>query len=41
MVQHPLNRVLPTLLVPLITIIVRSLKSKTTAAPASATSAQH
>jgi len=35
MVQHPLNSALPTLLVPLITIIVRSLKnSRATAAPA-------
>ena len=38
MVHHPLNSVLPMLLVPLITIIVRSLKkSRTTAAPAAAT----
>ena len=37
MVHHPLNSVLPMLLVPLITIIVRSLKkSRTTAAPAAA-----
>lgn len=38
MVHHPLNSVLPMLLVPLITIIVRSLKkSRTTTAPAAAT----
>ena len=38
MVQHPLNSALPMLLVPLITIIVRSLKkSRATAAPAAAT----
>jgi hypothetical protein len=37
-VQHPLNSALPMLLVPLITIIVRSLKkSRATAAPATAT----
>ena len=37
MVHHPLNSALPMLLVPLITIIVRSLKkSRTTAAPAAA-----
>src|SRR5216110_3344268 len=35
MVHHPLNGALPMLLVPLITIIVKSLKkSRTTAAPA-------
>lgn len=38
MVHHPLNSVLPMLLVPLITIIVRSMKrSRTRAAPAAAT----
>jgi hypothetical protein len=37
MVQHPLNSALPLLLVPLITIIVRSLKkSRATTAPAAA-----
>jgi hypothetical protein len=37
MVQHPLNSALPMLLVPLITIIVRSLKkSRATAQPATA-----
>ena len=37
-VQHPLNSALPMLLVPLITIIVRSpKKSRATAAPATAT----
>jgi hypothetical protein len=40
MVQHPLNSVLPLVLVPLITIIVKSLKKSkaatTTAAPAAA-----
>ena len=41
MVQHPLNSALPMLLVPLITIIVRSLKkSRATAAPATAASQQ-
>ena len=40
MVQHPLNSALPMLLVPLITIIVRSLKkSKAAATPATATTA--
>jgi hypothetical protein len=42
MAQHPLNSALPILLVPLITIIVRSLKkSRAAAAPATATSEQH
>ena len=36
-VQHPLNSALPMLLVPLITIIVRSLKRSRAAAPAAAT----
>ena len=41
MVQHPLNSALPTLLVPLITTIVKSLKrSRTTTAPTT-TSEQH
>ncbi|MDP3692652.1 phage holin family protein [Bradyrhizobium sp.] len=40
MVHHPLNSVLPSLLVPLITIIVRSLrKSRTKAAPATSAAA--
>jgi len=38
MVQHPLNSALPMLLVPLITIIVRSLKKPRAAAPAAPTS---
>ncbi|KQW20617.1 hypothetical protein ASC80_10280 [Afipia sp. Root123D2] len=37
MVHHPLNTALPLLLVPLITIIVRSLKKSTAVAPAAAT----
>ena len=42
MVQHPLNSTVPMLLVPLITIIVRSLrKSKATAPLAAAASEQH
>ena len=42
MVQHPLNTALPLLLVPLITIIVKSLKkSRATTTPATATSEQH
>jgi len=42
MVHHPLNSALPVLLVPLITIIVRSLKkSRAAAPPATATSDQH
>jgi hypothetical protein len=41
MVHHPLNSALPMLLVPLITVIVRSLKkSRAMAAPAAATSEQ-
>jgi hypothetical protein len=35
MVHHPLNSILPSLLVPLITIIVRSLKKPKPATPAS------
>jgi hypothetical protein len=34
MVQHPLNSVLPMVLVPLITIIVKSLRKSRTSAPA-------
>lgn len=42
MVQHPLNSALPMLLVPLITVIVRSLKrSRAATAPATVTSEQH
>lgn len=42
MVHHPLNSALPMLLVPLITIIVRSLKkSRAATAPAAASSEQH
>ena len=41
MVQHPLNTALPLLLVPLITIIVRSLKKSGAAAAPAATSQQH
>ena len=37
MVHHPLNSALPMLLVPLITIIVRSLKKSRGAAPAAST----
>ena len=37
MVHHPLNSVLPTVLLPLITMIVRSLKKSSTAPAASAT----
>ena len=41
MVHHPLNSALPMLLVPLITIIVKSLKkSRATAAPSAATAEQ-
>jgi len=41
MVHHPLNSALPMLLVPLITIIVKSLKkSKATAAPSAAAAEQ-
>ena len=40
MVQHPLNSVLPMLLVPLITIIVRSLKKSRATGPAAATAEQ-
>ena len=36
MVQHPLNSVLPALLVPLVTIIVKSLKKSRAAAPVAA-----
>jgi hypothetical protein len=37
MIHHPLNGVLPLLLVPLITMIVKSLKKQNPAAPAKAT----
>ena len=41
MVQHPLNSALPMLLVPLVTIIVKSLKkSRATVAPAAAATAE-
>jgi len=40
MVHHPLNGTLPLLLVPLITIIVRSLKKSRAAMPASAAAEQ-
>ncbi len=36
MVHHPLNGVLPMLIIPLITIIIRSLKKSTATAPAAA-----
>ena len=39
MIQHPLNGVLPSLIVPLITVIIRSLKTRT-APPAPAATAQ-
>ncbi len=39
MVRHPLNSVLPTLLVPLITIIIRSLKKPAHPGPAAAAAA--
>jgi hypothetical protein len=41
MVRHPLNSALPMLLVPLITIIVRSLKKSRATAATAATSEQH
>jgi hypothetical protein len=42
MIHHPLNGVLPLLIVPLITIIIRSLKQPVTtaAAPAAAAAAE-
>jgi Putative Actinobacterial Holin-X, holin superfamily III len=42
MIHHPLNGILPLLIVPLITIIIRSLKKPVTtaAAPAAATAAE-
>ncbi len=40
MIHHPLNGVLPLLIVPLITIIIRSLKKPATPTTASATAAQ-
>lgn len=39
MIQHPLNGVLPALIVPLITVIIRSLKTR--AAPSAHAAAQH
>jgi hypothetical protein len=39
MVHHPLNSALPTLLVPLITIIIRSLR-KSRSTPAASTTAE-
>lgn len=36
MVQHPLNGILPSLIVPLITIIIRSLRARATPVPAAA-----
>jgi membrane protein implicated in regulation of membrane protease activity len=40
MVHHPLNSVLPLVLVPLITIIVKSLKKSRTSAPAAKATAE-
>jgi hypothetical protein len=40
MVQHPLNSVLPLVLVPLITVIVKSLKKSREAAPAAKATAE-
>ena len=40
MVHHPLNSALPLLLVPLITIIVKSLKKSRTAPAEAATAGQ-
>ncbi len=40
MVHHPLNGILPLLIVPLITIIIRSLKKPATAAAAAPAAAQ-
>jgi hypothetical protein len=41
MVHHPLNSALPLLLVPMITVIVRSLKiSRATTAPAAAATSE-
>ena len=39
MIHHPLNGVLPLLIVPLITIIIRSLKKPAAAAPPAAATA--
>jgi hypothetical protein len=39
MVQHPLNSVLPLILVPLITIIIKSLKKSNSTTPAAAPAA--
>jgi hypothetical protein len=42
LLHHPLHNTLPTLLVPLIRVIVRSLKkSRASAAPATTTIEQH
>jgi hypothetical protein len=40
MVHHPLNSVLPLVLVPLITIIVKSLKKSRATAPAAKAAAE-
>ena len=40
MIHHPLNGVLPLLIVPLITIIIRNLKKPAAAAPPVATAAE-
>jgi hypothetical protein len=40
MIHHPLNGILPLLIVPLITIIIRSLKKPAAATPATATTAE-
>jgi len=40
MIHHPLNGVLPLLIVPLISIIIRSLKKPATAAHLAATTAE-
>jgi hypothetical protein len=40
MIHHPLNGVLPLLIVPLITIIIRSLKKPVTPTATTATAAE-
>ena len=40
MIHHPLNGILPLLIVPLITIIIRSLKKSAASSPAAATAAE-
>ena len=40
MVQHPLNGILPSLVVPLITVIIRSLKARATAPVSAAATSQ-